>query len=208
MRSWSLSWCAWAPREAPFRVGYVAPSTWVMKKPFGRLVMTATCSPGLPMVVRFLVRSSVRPAAAPESTWTAASRSGPPAPDGAGASAAGAGGGGAGLWGTGAGGTVAWGDEAAAGAGADVGGLTGRVLSSGGGPFRFTEVSPSPASAGLGAGGGAALAGFLMIIVFSKSAALAWAGASLKYLSLCLPISTTSLFCRKCFLMGLPFTIV
>ena len=45
-------------------------------------------------------------------------------------------------------------------------------------------------------------------MVFSKSAAVAAVGASLKYLSLCLPISTTSLFCRKCFLTGLPFTMV
>jgi hypothetical protein len=59
-----------------------------------------------------------------------------------------------------------------------------------------------------GAGGGAAFAGFLMIMVFSKSAAVAAVGASLKYLSLCLPSSTTSLFCRKCFLIGLPFTMV
>src|SRR5205085_2017872 len=45
-------------------------------------------------------------------------------------------------------------------------------------------------------------------IVFSKSAAVAAVGASLKYLSLCLPISTTSLFCRKCFLIGFPLTMV
>src|SRR5689334_13158742 len=103
MRSWSFSGWAWAPSEAPFRVGYVAPSTWVMKYPLGRLVITATCSPGLPIVVRFLVRSSVRPAAAPESTWIAASRRGaPPAPVGAGSGSAlggGAGGGAAGLGG-------------------------------------------------------------------------------------------------------------
>src|SRR5688572_26938253 len=135
------------------------------------------------MVVRFLVRSSVRPAAAPESTCTAASRSGPPAPAGAGAAAAGAGAGeGGGRCGTGAGGTVAAGEEAAAGAGMAEG--AGRVLSSAGaGPLRFTEVSPRPASGAFG-GGGAALEGLRMIIVFSKSAALAWAGASLKYLSL------------------------
>src|SRR6185312_2924666 len=71
--------------------------------------------------------------------------------------------------------------------------------------FRFVCVSPITLS---GAGVGPALAGLRMIIVFSKSAAVAAAGASLKYLSLCLPISTTSLFCRKCFLMGLPFTMV
>ena len=47
-----------------------------------------------------------------------------------------------------------------------------------------------------------------MIMVFSKSAAVAAVGASLKYLSLCLPISTTSLFCRKCFFTGLPLTMV
>src|SRR4051812_3077242 len=82
--------------------------------------MTATCRPGLPMVVRFLVRSSVRPAAAPESTWITASRSGVPPPaegacDGAegacvGAAAAGGGGGGgaagAGFMGAGSGGEV------------------------------------------------------------------------------------------------------
>src|SRR5688572_32924629 len=174
-----------------------------MKYPLGRLVITATCSPGLPMVVRFFVRSSVRPAAAPESTWTAASRSGPAAPAGAGASAD-CGGGGAGLGGTGAGGTVACGgEEAAAGAGEGA----GRVLSSGGEGLMLVCVSPIAASTGLGAGGGA-LDGLRMIIVFSKSAAVAAVGASLKYLSLCLPISTTSLFCRKCFLIGLPLTIV
>src|SRR5258706_6950690 len=72
--------------------------------------------------------------------------------------------------------------------------------------FRLVCVSLA-SGAGFG-GGGAALAGLRMIIVFSKSAAVAAVGASLKYLSLCLPISTTSLFCRKCFLTGLPFTIV
>src|SRR5689334_9340121 len=135
------------------------------------------------MVVRFLVRSSVRPAAAPESTWIAASFR-PPAGAAAGA--------GAGV-GLGAGGAVS---VAAAGGGAA--GLSGASA------FRLVWVSPMSA---LG-GGGAALAGFLMIIVFSKSAAVAAVGASLKYLSLCLPISTTSLFCRKCFLIGLPLTIV
>jgi hypothetical protein len=80
-------------------------------------------------------------------------------------------------------------------------------LSSGGEGLRLVCVSPIAASAGLGAGGGA-LDGLRMIIVFSKSAAVAAVGASLKYLSLCLPISTTSLFCRKCFLIGLPFTMV
>ena len=78
------------------------------------------------------------------------------------------------------------------------------LTTSGASGFRLVCVSPI---ASLG-GGGAALAGLRMIIVFSKSAAVAAVGASLKYLSLCLPISTTSLFCRKCFLIGLPFTIV
>ena len=45
-------------------------------------------------------------------------------------------------------------------------------------------------------------------MVFSKSPVEACAGASLKYFSLCLPISITSLFCRKCFLIGLPLTKV
>src|SRR5258708_7729711 len=148
--------------------------------------MTATCRPGLPIVVRFLVRSRVRPAAAPESTWIAASRSGvaPAAAPGA-------------ELGVGAGGDVAV--VVADGAAAALG-VSGAIA------FRLVCVSPMPLSAA--GGGGAALAGFLMIIVFSKSAAVAAVGASLKYLSLCLPISTTSLFCRKCFFTGLPFTIV
>src|SRR5690349_21987324 len=99
-----------------------------MKYPLGRLVITATCSPGLPIVVRFLVRSSVRPAAAPESTWMAASRSGaPPAPVGAGSGSAFGGGGGGG--GAGLGGAVVSAAAAAAGAGA---GLGGAVASAGG----------------------------------------------------------------------------
>src|SRR5260221_9156957 len=173
--------------------------------------MTATCRPGLAIVVRFLVRSRVRPAAAPESTWIAASRSGvapaaaPGAELGVGAGgevevaeAAGGGGGGAGACaGAGAGGEVAV--VVADGAAAALG-VSGAIA------FRLVCVSPMPLSAA--GGGGAALAGFLMIIVFSKSAAVAAVGASLKYLSLCLPISTTSLFCRKCFFTGLPFTIV
>src|SRR5258706_2163722 len=93
-----------------------------MKYPLGRLVITATCRPGLPMVVRFLVRSSVRPAAAPDRTWTAASRSGP---DAAAASDAAAGGGAVcGLGGGGGGAAAAGaagGGEAGAGAGAGVG---------------------------------------------------------------------------------------
>jgi hypothetical protein len=82
--------------------------------------------------------------------------------------------------------------------------------------FSFSPVAAGAAAAaagaaaaGAGAGAGGAFEGLRMIIVFSKSAApAAGAGWSLKYLSLCLPISITSLCCRKCFLMGLPFTIV
>src|SRR5712671_6081617 len=106
-----------------------------MKYPLGRLVITATCRPGLPMVVRFLVRSSVRPAAAPDRTWTAASRSGP---DAAAASDAAAGGGAAAAG-------AAGGGEAGAGAGAGVGaaGLaTGRVLSSSTGALTLVCVAP------------------------------------------------------------------
>src|SRR3954470_13565890 len=157
--------------------------------------MTATCRPGLPMVVRFLVRSRVRPAAAPESTWIAASRSGPPAPAGWGG-AVGAGCGAAGVGGAPAG----LGAEVCVVVGAGAGGDVSPMA------FRPVWVSPMPFSAGVG--GGAALAGLRMIMVFSKSAAVAAVGASLKYLSLCLPISTTSLFWRKCFLTGLPLTIV
>src|SRR6185312_490740 len=169
----------------------------------GRFVMTATCTPGLPTVVRFFVRSRVLPAAAPESTWIIASRTAPAAA-GPGAWAAGAGaagaagragaGSGGGFAGAGAGGVVVVGPPAA-----------GAFADSAASAFRFVCVSPIALS---GAGVGPAFAGFLMIIVFSKSAAVAWAGASLKYLSLCLPISTTSLFCRKCFLMGFPLTMV
>src|SRR5258706_8207979 len=167
--------------------------------------MTATCNRGWPMVVRFLVRSRVRPAAAPESPWITASRK-PPAPPEAGAGAAagaeGAGAGG-GIAGLGAGGEVEW---SIAGGGAGGGGGAAGFGASDGIGFRLVCVSPMPGSA-LG-GGGAGLAGLRMIIVFSKSAAVAAVGASLKYLSLCLPISTTSLFCRKCFFTGLPFTMV
>src|SRR5690348_868233 len=149
------------------------------------------------MVVRFLVRSSVLPAAAPESTWIAASRSAPPAaaiaaeaPPGAGDAVAA--GDGVGV-GAGPGGVVVVGPPAAGAAG----------FASGATAFRLVCVSPVDFS-----GGGPAFAGLRLIIVFSKSAAVACAGASLKYLSLCLPISTTSLFCRKCFLIGFPFTMV
>src|SRR5687768_7671644 len=139
-----------------------------MKYPLGRLVITATCSPGLPMVVRFLVRSSVRPAAAPESTWIAASRSGPAAPGALGGgrwvSAAGSLGGAGGALGAAAIGVCA-------GSGLGAGGGVAGFATSGAGPsaFRLVWVSPIPAS-GFG-GGGAALAGLRMIIVFSKSAA-------------------------------------
>src|SRR5579862_1906037 len=179
--------------------------------------MTATCMPGLPIVVRFLVRSSVRPAAAPESTWIAASRSDPEAgaaPPPAGAAAGGGAAGAAAAGGGGGGGGGAGGGAAGAGAGLGsgaevavaVGEAGGFVVSAASG-FRLVCVSPGPFSA-TGGGGGAAFAGLRMIIVFSKSAAVAAVGASLKYLSLCLPISTTSLFWRKCFLTGLPLTMV
>src|SRR5216110_1384940 len=56
----------------PFTTGKLAPSTWVMKKPWGRRVMTATWTPGLPSVVSGLVRSSSLPALAPERSCSAA----------------------------------------------------------------------------------------------------------------------------------------
>ena len=163
-----------------------------MKNPVGRRVITATWTPGFPIVVRFLVRSSVRPAAAPESTWIAESR------DGLVGSCA-CGGGATGV-GEGTGGGLA-------------GDTSGRIL------VWVSERFAPPAWIGwIGGGGvgicgattaaGAATTGFLMIMVFSKSPAEAAMGASLKYLSLCLPISITSLFCRKCFLIGLPLTRV
>src|SRR5258705_10596885 len=162
--------------------------------------MTATCRRGLPMVVRFLVRSSVRRAAAPESTWIAASRSGvAPAAGGAAWETLGAGAGGEVVVAGAEGGWDAMGDEVAVVV-AD-GGTGGGLGASGCIAFRLVWVSPMDLSA---AGGGAALAGFLMIMVFSKSAAVAAGGASLKYLSFCLPISPTSLFCRKCFFTRLP----
>src|SRR5258708_2492993 len=113
---------------------------------------------------------------------------------------------GGGSGGLGAGGGVEW-SRAGGGGGAGAGGGAAGFGDSGGGiGFRLVCVSPMPTSA-LG-GGGAALAGLRMIIVFSKSAAVAAVGASLEYLSLCFSISTTSLFCRECFFTRLSVTIV
>src|SRR5258706_10598517 len=132
MRSWSLSGWACAPIEAPLRVGYVAPSRCVMKYPLGLFVITATCNPGLPIVVRFLVRSRVRPAAAHESTWITASRNG--VPPGAGALAAAAGAAGAGSFGRGGGGGGGGGGGRAVRLGPGGGGLTFMVTRPGAGP--------------------------------------------------------------------------
>src|SRR5689334_14468476 len=129
--------------------------------------MTATWSPGFPIVVRFLVRSRVRPAAAPESTWTAASRSGPAAA-GASAGAAFGGGGAAGCAGDAGAGAERWVRSSAAGGGAE-----GLML-----VWVLSTAAEAADGAGAAAGAGA-LAGLRMIIVFSKSAALACAGASL-----------------------------
>jgi hypothetical protein len=56
-------------QERPFTTGKTVPSTWVMKYPWGRRVMTATCVPGLPRVVSDFDSSSVRPAWVPLRIW-------------------------------------------------------------------------------------------------------------------------------------------
>src|SRR5205085_5219279 len=57
-----------APMAAPLSVGLLLPSTCATTKPCGRLVIAATATPGLPMVVTTLTSGTCRPAAAPEST--------------------------------------------------------------------------------------------------------------------------------------------
>src|SRR4051794_19576925 len=52
----------------PLRVGLLLPSTWATTKPWGRLVIAATATPGLPIVVTTFTRGTWRPAAAPDST--------------------------------------------------------------------------------------------------------------------------------------------
>src|SRR5579862_9562938 len=169
--------------------------------------MTATCRPGMPMVARFLVRSRMRPRVGPVSTWIAASRPPPLAGAPAGAAAAAAAGAALAAAGGAAGGevSVGLGPGGVVVVGPPAAGAAGALAASAPSALRLVWVSPIALS---GAGVGPALAGLRMIMVFSKSAAVAAVGASLKYLSRCLPISTTSLFCRKCFLIGLPFTMV
>src|SRR5213592_3447378 len=58
----------------PLRVGLLLPSTCATTKPCGRLVIAATATPGLPIVVTTLTRGTSRPAAAPDSTLIAAAR--------------------------------------------------------------------------------------------------------------------------------------
>src|SRR4051812_29701819 len=53
---------------APFSVGLFEPSTCATTKPCARLVMAATATPGLPIVVTTLTSGTSRPAAAPDST--------------------------------------------------------------------------------------------------------------------------------------------
>src|SRR5258706_4296987 len=93
---------------------------------------------------------------------------------------------------------VAAGAAVAAGVATGAGAVAGVVSG-----FRLVCVSDEGLAASAATDGG-----LRVIIVRSKSCAVACAGASLKYFNLCLPISITSLFCRKCFLMGLPLTSV
>src|SRR5581483_1784334 len=69
MTSWSWSWCACASSALPLTTGKLAPSTWVMKNPWGRFAITATCTPGLPTVVSGLVSGSSLPALGPDRIW-------------------------------------------------------------------------------------------------------------------------------------------
>src|SRR5947208_5419265 len=84
----------------PLSVGLLLPSTCATTKPCGRLVIAATATPGLPIVVTTFTSGTCRPAAAPDSTlmlaftwprsatWAAAApagAAGAPAPAGAGA---------------------------------------------------------------------------------------------------------------------------
>src|SRR5262245_36439528 len=147
--------------------------------------MTATCTPGLPRVVRFFVSSISLPALGPVSSCRAAS--GWPSAGLAAAAGAGAGRLGAGV------------AAAAAGIGGGAAGL-GAAGAAG----------AAAGAAGLGAADGRG--GERITIVFSKSSAAAGAAAtaaaSITYFILYLPISMTSLFWRMCFLIWLPLTIV
>src|SRR4051812_45640966 len=53
---------------APLIVGLFEPSTCATTKPLERLVIAATATPGLPMVVTTFTSGTSRPAAAPDST--------------------------------------------------------------------------------------------------------------------------------------------
>src|ERR1039458_8874048 len=170
-----------------------------MKKPCGRRVSTATCMPGLPKVVRFFTNSSSFPALGPVKTCTTATCLGAPA-CGAAAEAETAGC-------AGFAGAAAW--AGAAGTSWCASNLP--VLSTASSCVGLLPacVCIKPCiSAGLFAAGAgvACLTGARRTIVFSKSAGLVWVTWSLMYFSLYLPISITSLFCRKCFLVGFPFT--
>src|SRR5262245_44476408 len=201
MMSWSPSGCACESSSLPFTIGKFAPSTCVMKYPCGRLVMTATCTPGLPSVVSAFVCSISLPAFAPERIWIAATL--PPAAIGCEADI---------------GCEVAIVDipcEVAIGCDAEGGGGDGGCVTGAAG-FSGCEVAIAgegwevdivgtdcevDAAAGAAAGFGAAPG--RSTIVFSKS----WAEAvlpawSLMYFSLYLPSSITSFDCRKCFLIG------
>src|SRR5205085_2847499 len=72
-----------APMAAPLSVGLLLPSTWATTKPWGRLVIAATATPGLPMVVTTFTSGTSRPAAAPESTLMLALAAALPAASGA-----------------------------------------------------------------------------------------------------------------------------
>src|SRR5882672_1275233 len=174
--------------------------------------MTATCTPGLPSVVRFLVSSISLPAFPPVNICNAASGCGSDGVAGlAGAAAAGAGAaaglGGAGAVGTGA--AVDLGGAGGVGAGAAAG-LGGDGTSAGAAGLGAGAAAAGGAGATAGLGAAAAALGERITIVFSKSSAgaLAAAVASITYFILYLPISITSLFCRMCFLTWLPLTSV
>lgn len=72
-----------SPMASPLSCGCSSPSICARTKPWWRLVMLATATPGLPMVVTTLTSDTWRPAAAPERTLMSACRGGM-APSGAG----------------------------------------------------------------------------------------------------------------------------
>src|SRR6266481_2689500 len=149
--------------------------------------MTATCTAGLPSVVSGFSSGNSLPALGPERIWMV------PCPPGIAVAAVAAG--------VAAGGA---GDGASLGASAAAAAAWALMTVS----LSFTAATLLWVSVGAFASALDPAAGVRSTMVFSNSAWLMVASASLTYLSLYLPISTTSLFWRKCFFTGWPLTSV